>query len=326
MFDELIPIGKRHKGLDGTELATSSFHLNATLFDKEHTIGAPVTGPVWEPVGGDKITAAPPRLDELSAYQHRYYQVDFRPGQDSSEPDQPVSRPIVELENAQTWSSELVDSEGNRTGYHTVMLDIDHPVRLVPSSTEGHYHLYIDHPIKEQVYFDLLRTMALAGVIEWGYYEASRARGGTHLRLPWVKKDLAAYAEAKGDEVPAELDRRKFDAARDGVNQAIPAELDRAMRQSQDGDVEPADQKLLDAFQETLDEVDGILKARRDEDDDPDDSDERLAKARAKFAVRYDRDGETVEWDVEQYEVAYVDGYGVLRRRDAAKKSQDPQA
>lgn len=360
-LDNLEPIGRRPRGLDGTDLATSSWHLDRLVFDPQHTVGVPVSGQVWQSAATDRITAAPPALNELSAYQHRYYQVDFRPGQDSSEPDQPVSRPIVELDKAQTWSSELVDAEGNRTGYHTVMLDIDHPVRLVPSTTEGHYHLYIDVPVREAEYFEVLRHLALAGVIETGYYEASLARGGTHLRLPWVRKDLDAYkVDVGSDEVPPEFDKQKFDAARDGVGHAIPAELDKALRQSVNGEVaelSDEDKAAVAAYRETTSQlVRDLGYGDRSDDDDllelelpesdtgaevlyrggyedvvpaatPDvvSPADRLEHVRAAFSVRYDDQGETVKWDVEKYEVAYVDGVGVLRRRKNVK-SQHPEA
>jgi hypothetical protein len=334
MSDDLTPIGKRPEGLDGTELATSSYHLDTAVFDPEHPVGVPVSGPVWMETSTKRITSAAPALNELSAYQHRYYEVDFRPGQDSSDPDQPVSRHATELEKAQTWSSELVDAEGNRTGYHTVMIDIDHPVRVVPSSTEGHYHLYIEIPIKEQPYFDLLRALAVAGVIEWGYYEASRARGGTHLRLPWVQKDrLRDAIEAVG---LLEATVKQEQGTRDGVNQAIPAELDRALLQSRHSEVTPADQELIDGFKGVQAEVDAHHRAKWGGDEREDDllslvtvpapearvneAEEtarlsHLENVRAKFSVQYDKDGETVEFDASEYSVVFVDGRGVLRRR-----------
>lgn len=74
-------------------------------------------------------------------------------------------------------------------GWHTVMLDIDRPVRLVPSTTPGHWHLYIDVAMPWWRYRKLLRALKNAGIIEPGYYSASVARRCTALRLPWVKKE-----------------------------------------------------------------------------------------------------------------------------------------
>ena len=84
--------------------------------------------------------------------------------------------------------STLISSEQHGTSKHLPALDIDHTVRVIPSSTEGHYHLYIDVPMSWWRYRQLLRALWKSGVIEKGYYRQSVARKATHLRLPWVKK------------------------------------------------------------------------------------------------------------------------------------------
>lgn len=75
-----------------------------------------------------------------------------------------------------------------RDGMHKVVLDLDLPAKLVPSSTEGHFHLYVDHELSWERYSKLLDALADAGLIENGYAGASQARGHTAARLPWVKK------------------------------------------------------------------------------------------------------------------------------------------
>jgi hypothetical protein len=85
-------------------------------------------------------------------------------------------------------------------GWHTVMVDIDKDVRLVPSTTSGHWHLYIDVAMPWWRYRKLLRALKNAGIIEPGYYRASIMRGHTALRLPWVKKEaLKPKAKPEGD-------------------------------------------------------------------------------------------------------------------------------
>lgn len=79
---------------------------------------------------------------------------------------------------------------------HKVVLDIDLPAELVPSSTEGHFHLYIDREVAWADYEELLWAMAKCGLIEDGYVSASVARGHTAARLPWVQKGAAAPAPA----------------------------------------------------------------------------------------------------------------------------------
>lgn len=80
-------------------------------------------------------------------------------------------------------------------GKHTIALDIDHHVHVEPSSTEGHYHLYIDVPLEWDDYEYLLQALGDVGVLETGYVEASIRRKATDLRLPWVRKGDLPDAE-----------------------------------------------------------------------------------------------------------------------------------
>lgn len=81
---------------------------------------------------------------------------------------------------------------------HRPVLDLDLPAKLVPSSTPGHWHLYLDVAVPHSTYMDLLVALAAAGIIERGYCDASRERGYTAVRLPWVRKDDAELAPAHG--------------------------------------------------------------------------------------------------------------------------------
>lgn len=84
--------------------------------------------------------------------------------------------------------ADVVSSEVVGTDHHTVMLDLDVPAVLVPSSTPGHSHLYVDVAMPWRQYRRFLKAAYRAGLIEEGYYQASISRKGTHLRLPWVTK------------------------------------------------------------------------------------------------------------------------------------------
>ena len=77
-------------------------------------------------------------------------------------------------------------------GRHAPVLDLDVPHELVPSSTPGHAHLYLDVPMSWWRYKRLLKALARAGVIEKGFVKASIARGHTDVRVPWLKKDGGA--------------------------------------------------------------------------------------------------------------------------------------
>ena len=74
---------------------------------------------------------------------------------------------------------------------HKVILDIDFPATLIPSSTPGHFHLYIDCPIPKDKYIAMVKAMAAAGVVQEGYAGAAERRGYTGVRLPWVKKEAS---------------------------------------------------------------------------------------------------------------------------------------
>ncbi len=71
---------------------------------------------------------------------------------------------------------------------HRPVIDIDVPVRYVPSTTPGHGHLYIETTMTTGQYFGLLRMLASLGVVETGYVGANEMRGQTFVRLPWVTK------------------------------------------------------------------------------------------------------------------------------------------
>jgi hypothetical protein len=403
-----------HEGLDGTYLSTEFYPGFSDLLDMSRPfdpvkIGTKVSGPTWDDeLTERRVESAPPRLDDLSAYQHRYWSVDFRPGQDSGDPDQPVSHRQADLSAAHTWSSELVDADGEKTGYHTVMLDVDHPVRVVPSSTPGHYHLYIDVPVKHEKYFDALEALVDANILERGYVEASRARGGTHVRLPWVKKADPVIDFFQSDEQAAELEAavKANPSLRPDVLLAIPENLaiaieqskahdncscdwrsmpdaqepydehaehahlndydretcaaagaildlsdeQRLAEQSKAGDVAPFPDLAEEAedFRKYLDEVvdpqirliveNGFLEKSATPRDPIGGGaatrprEEIVEELKIRESVkpllqfRDSPEGQTVEWDVTQYEVKYVNGRGVLRRKAAKTESTHPEA
>jgi hypothetical protein len=100
-----------------------------------------------------------------------------------------------EMLGAAPAAANLVTSlVANRTTgrWHAPVLDLDLPATLVPSTTEGHFHLYIDREVPESSYFRLLDTLADCGIIEKGYASASKRRGFSAVRVPWVKKPGAS--------------------------------------------------------------------------------------------------------------------------------------
>lgn len=96
----------------------------------------------------------------------------------------PARYPSTNIKDVNIISS-LVDG---KPGIHRPVIDLDLSAALIPSSTHGHYQLYIDRELPWEIYLDLLRAMERAGIIQPGYLAASEERGHTAVRLPWVKK------------------------------------------------------------------------------------------------------------------------------------------
>lgn len=84
--------------------------------------------------------------------------------------------------------AHLLLSLENGTGMHRPVLDIDFPVHVEPSSTPGHFHLFLDKPMPWHQYEKLLYALANAGIIEYNYASVSGQRGYTSVRLPWIRK------------------------------------------------------------------------------------------------------------------------------------------
>ena len=105
----------------------------------------------------------------------------------SSDDPSTVDREPRPLDESHVVSSRFKNGELVR---HALVIDIDHPAWLVKSSTPDHFHLYVDVAggIPHEQYIGLLNALADAGVIEQGYAGASRARGHSDVRLPWIKK------------------------------------------------------------------------------------------------------------------------------------------
>lgn len=107
----------------------------------------------------------------------------------------PAYEEVTSLDEANVISSlidpvkfDLADVEPTPK-LHTVVLDIYVPATMVDSTSPGHHHLFIDSVMTQDTYFALLDALANAGVIEQGYANASKARGFSAVRLPWVKKE-----------------------------------------------------------------------------------------------------------------------------------------
>lgn len=87
------------------------------------------------------------------------------------------------------------------TEKHRLVIDLDSPHQYYPSTTEGHGHLYFDTELEWDAALEILEVLAKHGIVQEGYVKASRARGYSAVRLPWIKK---AEREPKPFDIFAE--------------------------------------------------------------------------------------------------------------------------
>lgn len=96
----------------------------------------------------------------------------------------PHAEPIV----VDADKANIITSKLDGLPEHALVLDLDFPATLIPSSTPGHFHLVLDKQVEWDKAVLVLDAMAAAGLLEDGYVKASKARGYTAIRVPWVKK------------------------------------------------------------------------------------------------------------------------------------------
>ena len=99
-------------------------------------------------------------------------------------------RPAIDDPSEANVISSIRRGGGNPTTHYPV-LDLDIPAYLVPSSTPGHSHLYLDVELLDADYWALCDVLATYGILEPGYVSACKERGYTSVRLPWVRKEEA---------------------------------------------------------------------------------------------------------------------------------------
>lgn len=96
--------------------------------------------------------------------------------------------------------------DSDEMALHAPVLDIDFPAALIPSSTPGHFHLYLEKPIPWPAYENLLNALADANIIERGFANASISRHRTFVRkfdVPKpVKPEKRTLAEKPFDRMP----------------------------------------------------------------------------------------------------------------------------
>jgi len=111
--------------------------------------------------------------------------------------------------------------------YHRPVLDIDFEAELIPSSTPGHYHLYLNKQISKTSYMQLLRDLARADIIQQGFADSAIERGASSARLPWIKKDDWAANQGDPEASVAKLRKKLEEAEREAARLRV--QLDDAL-------------------------------------------------------------------------------------------------
>lgn len=151
-------------------------------------------------------------INRLPLAGQRLAWVDFARGgytEDEEADGRVVLDPPLEEANVMTSLVDLASTTGrplpsaeHTTGpqeviLHRPVIDIDHQVAVVESSTAGHSHLFVDVIMPWEDLVKLLEVLAEIGLVEPGYVGASKARGYTAVRLPWVSKEQLSDQEVR---------------------------------------------------------------------------------------------------------------------------------
>ena len=101
--------------------------------------------------------------------------------------DRPDLKPVVV---SSLREANLIDSRvPDKPGIHRPIFDFDGmECTLVPSSTPGNFHLYVEKEVEWEKWLKVLESMAEAGLIQWGFYRLSKLRGASFARKPGIVK------------------------------------------------------------------------------------------------------------------------------------------
>ena len=74
-------------------------------------------------------------------------------------------------------------------GTHAPVIDLDFSAELIPSTTEGHFHLYLNKALTPKEHEKLLKVLYEVGIIEYGFYHNSLKRKQAHVLMPGINRD-----------------------------------------------------------------------------------------------------------------------------------------
>lgn len=136
------------------------------------------------------------------------YSEDYKKGEDGVYRNQDGKEYKQELTSVPIEDALLVSSKTDDG--HYVILDIDFPVEVLPSSTPGKHHVYIDKIISEEHMEKLLKVMVEVGLVNEGIYDLQwRSSKEVSLRLPWVIKGEDRPLSAQSEHLQESLAKGK---------------------------------------------------------------------------------------------------------------------
>jgi hypothetical protein len=100
---------------------------------------------------------------------------------------------VSRMEDANLLTSRIEATIDTEEEKHFIIMDVDHEAELIPSSTPGHYHLYIYHEVTKEQLDKFVAVAREIGLIQQGIVRGYKERGVLCLRKPGV---------VKGDERP----------------------------------------------------------------------------------------------------------------------------
>jgi hypothetical protein len=108
--------------------------------------------------------------------------------------DEPLLKSLLEYrQDSDRWmvvdpgDGNLVSSVTDK-GTHMPIIDLDFPHQYIPSSSNGHAHLYLDVEMNRFKLFILVTALYLTGVIELGHWVWTLRRGASFVRKADVLK------------------------------------------------------------------------------------------------------------------------------------------
>lgn len=99
------------------------------------------------------------------------------------------SRADVHYVNDIDEATVITSSVERSTDIHRPVLDFDFPVKVVPSSAPGHFHVYLDHMMAWDKYKALLLALQSAGLLDKAYVDQCVDNRESCVRLPWITKE-----------------------------------------------------------------------------------------------------------------------------------------